>query len=182
MVAFLKITMIKIRPASIKDAKKIAFIKNITWKNTYKTLIDLSYLNKLKTSQQVIEKWQARIAETKNKHTYLWIALKSNQIVGFLWAGQARDPRVENLKFEIYAFYVLPEYQHQGIGKKLFTTFVNTVKNNFFLWMLKDNKSRLAYEKLRCFKTDYKNTITIGGKQYQEIAFIYKFLQPNQKI
>lgn len=166
--------MIKIRPALTNDAKKIAYIKNTTWKDTYKNLIDSFYLDNLEISQEIINKWKNRILDTKSNQTYFWVALKSNQVVGFLWGGGARDPKIEKLKYELYAFYVLPKYQHQGIGKKLFSTFANNIKKDFFLWMLKDNMSELIYEKLKCQKTNYENLIDIGNKQYKEIAFIYK--------
>ena len=166
--------MTKIRLASIDDAQKIAYIKNITWKDTYKNLIDSSYLNSLELSQEIINKWKNRILDIKNNKTYLWVALKSSQVVGFLWGGKARDPRINKLDYEMYAFYVLPKYQHQGIGKKLFLTFKNTVKNNFYLWMLKNNKSGLIYKKLKCQKTKYENLVTIDGKQYLEVAYICK--------
>jgi len=167
--------MIKIRPASTKDAQEIVGIKNTTWKDTYKNLIDPQYLNSLKKSKEVIKKWQNRIIKaTENQNTHLWVACNSSNVIGFIWAGKARQPSVEDLDYEIYAFYILPEYQHQGIGKKLFVTFTDTIKDDFFLWMLKDNKSELVYKKLGCQKTDHINPIIIGNKQYQEIAFIYK--------
>ena len=166
--------MIKIRQATIKDAEKIAYIKVITWKDTYKNLLDASYLSRLKVTQATIRKWEKRIVNAKNKKTFIWVALESNQIVGFLWGGESRVPKIEKLDLEIYGLYVLPQYQHQGIGKKLFLTFNNRVGNEFFLWMLKGNKSELFYEKLKCKKSKYLNPVTIGNKQYQEIAFVYK--------
>jgi len=166
--------MIKIRSAQNKDASGICQVSVSTWKDTYKNLIDIAYLNSLSVSDISIKKWENRIDEVKNKKYYLWVAVSSDQIVGFLWGGEAREPKIDDLNFEIYAIYVLPEFQHQGIGKKLFSCFKRKVGKSFFLWMLKHNKSEAFYLSLKGKKTDHLKIQIFANKKYQEIAYIWK--------
>ena len=166
-------TMTVIRPATIHDAKIITDIKIKTWKDTYKNLIETSYLDTLELTSEVINKWKERIDTTKNNQTSIWVAVESGQVVGFLWGGKARGQLIDDLKSEIYAFYVLPQYQHGGIGTKLFLAFKNKYNQGFFLWMLKGNPSRLFYEKMGCQKTSHYNPLFLGDKQYEEVAYIH---------
>jgi len=166
--------MANIRQAQKKDAASICEVSTITWKVTYVNLIDDLYLSSRVVSETSIKKWEDRICETKGLKKFIWVAVCSNKIVGFLWGGAARVHKIKNINFEIYAFYVLPENQRQGIGKKLLLAFERQVKNSFFLWMLEGNKSEIIYQSLGGKKTVSKNTLIIDGKRYQEVAYVWE--------
>lgn len=166
--------MFKIRKAIVFDASEISDVSVITWKDTYYSLIDQLYLDNLAVTDDVVNKWKSRILNMKEKNTIIFVATESDKIVAFLWGGKARVPNVDNIGFEIYALYVLPQFQRNSIGKKLFMRFKNKIKDNFFVWVLLGNRSEYFYIKQKCIKTKIINLITIGDKQYQEIAYLYK--------
>lgn len=83
------------------------------------------------------------------------IALNDNQkIIGVCSFGPARRKKYANFG-EIYTLYVLPEFQHQGIGKKLFQTALNNLSAkfvDFYLIVLKNNLPSRAFYEMFGFK------------------------------
>ena len=94
-------------------------------------------------------------------------------VVGFVSAGMERE---ENLAHEgeIYAIYIIQEFQGRGWGKKLFIhSAKHLLKDSFssmMLWVLKDNPSRGFYEALGGNLIKEKE-IEIGGDLLMEVAY-----------
>lgn len=104
-----------IRKALPEDAEKIIDINIEVWKETYKDLIDKEIIDKLQVkTKERIEKTKQNIKE-KNQ-TY--VAESDGKIVGYHTYGKTRDENFKN-SGEIYAGYILKEYQGLGIGRKL---------------------------------------------------------------
>ena len=165
--------MINIRGAKVCDSNQISDVSINTWKEAYIGLIDKSYLDSLVVSEQVIEKWKNRILATKSEDTFIFVATEQDQVVGFIWGGRARETKIENVEFEIYALYVLPKFQCRGIGKKLVDNFKTKINGNFFVWVLLGNRSEHFYLKQKFKKTKFINQLTIGNKKYREIAYLF---------
>jgi ribosomal protein S18 acetylase RimI-like enzyme len=80
---------------------------------------------------------------------------------------------------ELYAIYILQEYQRKGIGKELINAIIGDFKqqglNSMLVWVLSNNPSRIFYESLKPKKLDMK-AIQIGEETHQEVAFGWKDL------
>jgi len=83
-----------------------------------------------------------------------------NEIIGFVSGGRNRFPEFA-VDGEIYAFYLLKEYHHKQLGKKLFVhtvgEFKRTGRKSFCLFVLTENPALNFYRK---FQPDMEQDIT----------------------
>ena len=148
-----------IRKARKEDAVSIAKISVITWKKIYADLIDKVILETRTVTPKRISQWENRISQPEN--TVIYVAEENNKILGYLWGGDGRDNRFFEKK-EIYALYVLPDFQKKGIGSLLVQSFKEYVcQEDFYAFVLSGNPSEIFYQKIGCrkderFKTDAK--------------------------
>ena len=89
------------------------------------------------------ETWDVNVSEAvaqiQNQQHIMLVAENQNQVIGYLIGGLARDKDFP-FAYELYAFYVLPQYQHQHIGQALFDEFNHQIKHQpFYAYMLKGN-------------------------------------------
>lgn len=104
---------------------------------------------------------------------------ESGRIVGFADGGRERsgDPVYDG---ELYAIYLLQDYQQKGIGRQLFQHVVqHLVKSKFhgmLIWVLADNPSRHFYESMGGLPVR-ELEIEIAGKRLQEVGYGWSALQ-----
>lgn len=80
---------------------------------------------------------------------------------------------------EIISIYLLPDYLGKGYGKILLQAAISELEKmgykNIFLWVLRENiRARCFYERFGFSRTDDYLDDNIGGKELQEIRYIYK--------
>jgi ribosomal-protein-alanine N-acetyltransferase len=91
------------------------------------------------------EPWPARvfIAELKATHNHYVAAREGSEVVGY--AGMARLGRRPPFEFEIHTIGVDPEYQGQGIGRRLLTSLLAISDGGVvFLEVRTDNAPAIA--------------------------------------
>jgi len=97
-------------------------------------------------------------------------------VVGYLNAYKNTNKKIP-IPYEILYFYIHPDFQHQGIGQKLFQHFKQTIKNKpFYLYMLKGNiQAQKFYEKMG--GVQQSQNMDIGSKVYNftihEVCWIF---------
>ena len=138
---------VRLREATAMDARQIAEVHVEAWQATYPGLLPDSYLANLSSASQA-ERWREAIARSKSADT-LVATVEEVGIVGFVNWGKARGKDVA-LPGEIYAIYVSPDWQDQGIGRDLlkaaFEELAAAGANGAFLWVLSTNPARFFYE------------------------------------
>jgi ribosomal protein S18 acetylase RimI-like enzyme len=164
-----------IREANYEDAENITKMHIQSWQETYKNIVDQAYLDKLPDTFETRLKFRQEILAKKDNNIHL-VAESEGKIIGFCDAGISRE--YEGAKGEIYAIYLLKEYQGFAIGKKLFQQAVEFLLSNnltpFTVSVLEDNmRARKFYEKNGGVEIDIE-TIDIGGKTYEEVRYIFK--------
>ncbi|MER2261090.1 MAG: GNAT family N-acetyltransferase [Psychrobacillus sp.] len=106
---------------------------------------------------------------------------ENNQIVGFASGGKERSGDYSNYNGEIYAIYILKEYQGIGIGKLLIDSIVKELTNQgvftMLVLVLEDNPSRHFYEKLGAKKID-SIIVEIGGVKLNELVYGWEDIMP----
>ncbi|WPP35147.1 GNAT family N-acetyltransferase [Bacillus sonorensis] len=160
---------VKIRKAVLADAKGIARVHVDSWKTTYANIVPDDYLQGL----------------TYEKREQIWIkniplggvyAAENNEgeIVGFSSGGAERSGKYSGFDGELYAIYILKEYQGHGIGKALFKQIIDEIKGmglrSMIVLVLKENVSRLFYEALGGQKIDAIE-VEIGGRKLSELVY-----------
>lgn len=153
---------------------EVAKIKVETWRDTYKQIVDDSYLRNMDYIKTA-DKWKKNFENEK-----FIVAEKDKKIVGFCRYGNRIDEleRFKEFDAEIYAIYIDREYQRLGIGKKLVDYAKKEMscenKNKFLIWCLEKNESSLGFYKKIGGTLLGKKQAKIGEKLYSEIAYGYE--------
>ncbi|WP_404447863.1 GNAT family N-acetyltransferase [Sutcliffiella horikoshii] len=158
-----------IRKANLSDTKGIAKVHVESWKTTYANIVPDEYLNNL-TYESREQIW---ITSIPNGGVYV---AENNQgeIVGFSSGGKERSGNYDGFDGELYAIYILKEYQGQGIGKALIQPIIDEIigmgLNTMLVLVLEDNASRLFYEALGGKKIEDLE-VQIAGKKLTEVVY-----------
>jgi ribosomal protein S18 acetylase RimI-like enzyme len=140
---------VEIRQATPEDALGIARVRVITWRTQYAGVVPAEYLAQL-TLEGDAARWRQGLTHPAPGR-FVLVAEIQGEIVGFAAAGPEREGD-EEYQGEIYALYVLPEYQRQGIGKRLVGMCAQKLAENaidtLLIWVLEANPAKQFYERL----------------------------------
>lgn len=149
---------IHIRRAIKDDIPGIAKVHVDSWKTTYKGIFAEKILANITYEQR--EKLWENIFQQEDKHQYRFVAeTLDGTIIGFIDGGVERSGAY-NCDGELYAIYVLQQYQGLKIGKRLVQVFLSECKKNnmqsLLVWVVTNNPSKKFYEKYSPEKIDTK--------------------------
>lgn len=156
----------------MKDAEGIASVHVASWKTTYKGIISDSYLSQLSVEKSK-QSWNWTFRHLRPDEG-VYVALNDEgTIVGFASGGRNR-----NVEFghdgELYAIYLLKDFQGQGIGRSLFRAVVESLESkglsSLMVWVLHRNSSEGFYKALGGKEIGRKE-IVIGSERHLEIAY-----------
>jgi len=157
---------VKIRQANPADATEIAKVHVLSWQKSYREIVDEDYLRKMEVGDRE-SNWLRRLSESDD---IVLVAEVDGQIVGFAHGGKQRE---EDCPYdaELRAIYILKEFQHQGIGRKLFTEFSKLAKkagyHSLNVWVLAKNvNAGKFYEAMGAKQGGMKESLEIGDKDY----------------
>lgn len=145
-----------LRPALPADAGGLARVGVETWRTTYQGIMSDETLAGLSVEARA-QGWRGRL-ETSDPQSFVFLLETNGEVIGFSSGGVERDGDPV-YRGEIYALYLLKEYQHQGLGRRLVEASARSLLENgmttMLIWVLRDNPSRRFYE-------------AIGGKYLRE--------------
>lgn len=129
-----------LRQAKVGDALGIAQVHVGTWQNAYLGMIPETFLQGLSVEQRA-QNW-VKVLESSNTESQTIVAEMDEVIVGFIGIGPSRDSEESDLG-EVFAIYVDPNFQNQGVGSKLMNEGIQFLKNQGLkgavLWVLDQN-------------------------------------------
>jgi L-amino acid N-acyltransferase YncA len=160
--------MVLIRTATREDAVSISQVHVASWRTTYRGIVPARFLDELNTEERAAQ-WLKII----DSGSYLIVAERAGQIVGFINGGSIREA-LENHDAELYAIYLLVEAQGKGIGTALLIELAKRLRGAGFqsmiVWMLEANDSFRFYEKTAAVRIAAKE-IEIGGALLPIVAY-----------
>lgn len=165
-----------IRPATPDDALAIATVQYHGWQQTYRGIIADSYLDNM-TLEKGHKNWQYNLQNPKG--TINVMEDPQGRVIAFSGAGRCRTKEFD-CDAELYALYLLKEYQGQGLGRKMFMYEVqNLIKSgykSFFVYVLAANPSVGFY---RSFKPDNERLLLtkIADNEYDELCLGWSNMQ-----
>lgn len=158
-----------IRKAILEDAKAIAKVHVDSWRTTYANIFPVDFLNNLSYESRE-QLWVESIP-----NGIVYVAEDSDgEIVGFVSGGKERSGNYVGYDGELYAIYILKEFQGKGIGKDLVKPLVAELQQigliSMLVLVLEDNPSCIFYESLGGKKLDSID-VEIAGKKIKEAVY-----------
>jgi ribosomal protein S18 acetylase RimI-like enzyme len=183
--------MIRIRRASRSDAPAIGRVHVETWQAAYAGLLPDTMLAAMSDVRQ--SAWWLRLLSDPGEARGVFVADDQDMgVVGFGSCGLVRD-KPEGLDpstslrtggreirvGEVYTLYVEPDFQNQGLGRRLLDALFRQLRadgcDTAVLWMLANNPTRFFYEGLGGERVG-ERTDTMGGVDVDELAFVWRDL------
>ena len=122
-----------------------AYVHWKSWQESYAGMVDADYLARmtLEGCEEKAFRWRDNI----------FVAKDGARVVGFVGYGKARG---EEGAGEVFALYVLEEYQHRGVGYALMQRALDELAGCrvVVLWALKENRKALRFYKRVGFRLD----------------------------
>jgi GNAT superfamily N-acetyltransferase len=160
--------MTEIRAATGRDAGAIAHVHVESWRTTYAGIVPEAYLASLSEVER-----ESQWREWLTLDVEVYVAEVEGEIVGFVGGGAIRE-RVEDFDAELFAIYLLREFQGRGIGTALLRTLALSLKTKGFgsmaVWVLEGNSSGSFYLESGARRIASKE-IEIGGVMLPVVAY-----------
>ena len=158
------------REATADDAPAVANVHVNSWKESFVGIVPDSFMKKL-TIEKRTEAFRERFSDPSYK---MYVAeLAGGEVVGFVDVG---PPRQDAGKYdaELYAIYLLRNFQGKGIGARLFrrvTEFLKaTGKRSMYLMALEASPYRPFYEKMGG-RVVSKKQILLEGMPFDALVY-----------
>ncbi|WP_312833232.1 GNAT family N-acetyltransferase [Sedimentibacter saalensis] len=163
-----------IREAKISDVLSIAKVNVDTWRSAYRGILSNEYLNNLSYEQRE-QAMKNIINNSKKDEISIFVAEEStNGIVGFSTCGRERS-NDEIYHGELYAIYIIKEYQNKGIGRVLFNHVQERLSTQklqpMLIWVLEDNKPACNFYEIRGGSRIKERYINIENEILKEVAY-----------
>lgn len=138
-----------------------------SWHETYTGLVDMGYLEWLTLDQciAIAHKWLDNILVAKD----------GEKVVGFVGYGAYRDDTLP-AHGEVFAIYVLAEYQGRKIGYALMNAALEKLSayKKIAVWVLKGNNNAIRFYERYGFHFDGTEAEIMLGAPNKELRMIYE--------
>ena len=175
---------IKIRRATQNDAAEIGRVYVETWQSTYAGILPDSMLAQMSDVRQAA--WWARAIADPAEARGIFVADDPERgVVGFGSCGRVREipdglDGTETRVGEVYTLYVEPDFQNQGLGRRLLDAMFRQLHASGFdtavLWMLAGNPNRFFYEGMGGQLVGSQRD-RFAGTSVSEIAYAWRDLE-----
>lgn len=162
---------IEIRPAVPDDVMMIAAVIVETWRATFRGLIGDAFLDSMTIEEQALR--HARRMRVADVFHLVAVDMSSDKVIGFANYGKPRSmPR--RFDRELYALYVLEEFQRAGIGAALVRSVAAHCRemgaSSLFAWVLSTNPNRSFYERMGAVPVA-QGQVTLGSETHEQVAY-----------
>lgn len=160
---------LRVRAATIEDAREIAEIHVESWRSAYRGLLSAEGLVALSVDARA-EKWREWLAGSGRA----LLALERGRAVAFCDAGRSRDGDATPWTAEIRAIYAREDAWGHGAGRALWLAAVDRVASEgareLTLWVLDENaRARTFYERQGMRADGGTLAVEIFGETCREI-------------
>jgi GNAT superfamily N-acetyltransferase len=141
---------VRIRPGTIDDITEVSKAYAESWKSTYVGLVPESFLKGM-TPEAAAQIFADSLKPNSYSYFFYVAETPEGRIVGFADGGKERS-NPESGMGELYAIYLLKEFQGQGVGWQLFQAAVQSLlrsgMTNMIVWVLEQSPYRKFYESM----------------------------------
>ena len=159
-----------IREATVADCPAVAKVHVQSWRDSFAGIVPQSFLDKMSVEQRA-KAFGSRFPDSSYK---MYVAeIPGRGIVGFADFGEPREI-IAAYEGELYAIYLLPEFQRKGIGERLFNRgvkfLIESGKHSMYLLALEVSPYKSFYEKMGG-QVIGKKQIEIEGVMFDELVY-----------
>ncbi len=144
-----------------------AYVHYKAWHETYTGLIDPAYMRgvTLEKCRETARRWPENIITAKD----------GERVVGFAAYGPYRDGTLPECG-EVFAIYVLKEYQGRGVGFALMNAALDRLSGfrRIALWVLRGNERAIRFYTRYGFRFDGAEAELALGAPVTELRMIYE--------
>ena len=150
-----------IKPITTDDAKKLQKIARITFKDTFDPYTAPDDMEKFLDEDYKIS---TLISEIENPDSRFFFLMKDDEVSGYL---KINVGKAQTNSLEIERIYLLPSFQHQGLGSVLFdyAEEIARKENKDYLWLgvYEKNINAQHFYKKRGLKKVSQHTFQVGS-------------------
>lgn len=177
---------VRVRPATPDDAPGISRTHVRSWLSAYRGIVADSFLDALDPVARE-PRWRDSLEQAPAEGRMVFVAQfgpaqadTRPDVLGFASCGPEREGLVvDGVRYdgEIYALYLAPEHQRQGIGRRLVVAatewLIGRGTTSVVIWALQKNApARAFYEALGGVLSGEK-TITLGPSELVDVAYCW---------
>jgi ribosomal protein S18 acetylase RimI-like enzyme len=161
----------KLRAATIDDARAIAAVHVRSWQQAYRDLLPTDLLANLSIDRRQAM-WARAIGDAQSSQL---VAEADGSVAGFLDYGHCRDDGTSPKDYEIRAMYLAPEYCSKGLGRHLWLASEQAMAAlgaiHVSLWVLEGNLRGIRFYRAAGFRLDTGSakSVELGGVQVSEV-------------
>ena len=166
----LRVAGVSFREASVADCAAVAEVHVRSWRESFAGIVPQAFLDKMSVERRA-RAFEGRFSDDDYKMYVAEVAGRG--VVGFADFGEARE-MIAAYEGELYAIYLLAEFQRKGIGAGLFKRgvefLVRSGRSSMYLLALADSPYKSFYEKMGGQVVGRKQ-IEIEGVMYDELVY-----------
>jgi ribosomal protein S18 acetylase RimI-like enzyme len=176
-----KVSNVVIREAAIADCPAVAGVHVQSWRASFAGIVPQAFLDKMSVDKRA----RAFERDFSDSSYRMYVAeLPEPGVIGFADFGEAREP-VNAHEGELYAIYLLSEFQRQGIGERLFNRgvefLIESGKSSMQLLALEVSPYKSFYEKMGG-RVIGRTQVEIGGVMFDELVYGWDNLRRTLKM
>lgn len=141
-----------------------------SWRESFAGIVPQSFLDGMSVERRA-EAFTKRFGDADYR---MFVAeAEGRGVVGFADFGEPRE-QLDDYEGELYAIYLLPEFQRRGIGRRLFRLGAEFLKSrgrgSLYLLALEASPYRSFYERLGG-RVVGRTSVEIGGVPFDELIY-----------
>ncbi len=164
--------LVSIRHAKPADAEALSHVFESAWREAYRGIIPGVTLEKMLTRRGP-RWWRSTVTRGRP----LVVIDLGQGVAGYISYGRCRD-RSLPAEGEIDEFYLLPEYQGIGLGRRLFRAVRNDLRDKGMsrvaVWALADNERACAFYERMGGRSVARVEERIGGTPLAKVAYLFR--------
>lgn len=155
-----------IKPITTDDVKKLQEVSRITFKDTFDPFTAPDDMQKFLKEDYKTDKL---IKEIKNPNSRFFFLMQNGEVTGYLKinVGDAQTEHLKPNSLEVERIYLLPAFQHKGLGNVLFdyAEEIARKENKDYLWLgvYEKNINAQHFYKRHGFKRVSQHTFQVGS-------------------
>lgn len=163
-----------VRAATIADLDALIDIYIRGWQHSYADIIDATFLATMADNPRSRD-YLNNLLTPERTDAVVMLNEEAGAITGFIASGHSRDMMDKELA-EIYAAYIDPKAQQQGLGKQLFDSSAKALKRGGFkrlhVWTFAANTgAQKAYQRWGGKPCATTRMVAVGGDTLEEVGF-----------